>query len=240
MLCQRIESKWPAKAGGWYHWYGESRPEYIPQSREVPKSIDVRSIIDRQASDCPKSFAERLGVSHESLVALDCKWLNARAAYSFPMSDGNGNHIGIRLRNSAGFKWAVPGSRQGVFLPKSLIYETKIAYLPEGPTDTAALLTIGLFAIGRPTCNSGNDHIKTALKRLGIRRAVIVADNDEIKQTGKRPGLDGAMKLKKELGIPCVIWMPPSPIKDARQFINQGGTKQMIENEVNKKVWSKL
>lgn len=246
MLCQRVESKWPALKGGYYHYYGESKPEYIPQAKAAPKSIDAISIVRKEYQIPGNSrekildFANNLGVSQPSLIQLGCYFSTQYKSYAFPMSDGDGNYIGIRLRNSAGFKWAVPGSRQGIFLPNISYNETKICYLPEGPTDTAALLTMGLFAIGRPTCNSGNDHIKVALKRLGIYRAVIIADNDELKATGNRPGLDGARKLKKELGLASVIWMPPSPLKDVRQFLNKGGTRQMIESEIKNKIWSKL
>ena len=243
MLCQRVESKWPAVKGGWYHYYGETKPDYIPKAKLAPKSIDAFGFYRRCADSTlidNSTLANQLGVSIASLNNLYCVWCNQFKAFAFPMSDANGNHIGIRLRNSAGFKWAVSGSRQGIFLPNVSYNETiKIAYLPEGPTDTVALLTMGLFAIGRPTCNSGNDIIKAALKRLKIYRAVIVADNDEIKATGKRPGLEGAIKLKKELGLSSVIWMPPSPIKDVREFLNKGGTKQMIESDIKNKVWSK-
>lgn len=245
MLCQRVESKWPALKGGWYHYYGESRPEYIPQAKAAPKSIDAKKMLTEWNTngpmiDCVPFRAGEIGVSTESLKNLGTVYSFKHNALAFPMSDGGGKYIGIRLRNSAGFKWAVPGSRQGIFIPNCLMHETKICYLPEGPTDTAALLTMGLFAIGRPTCNSGNDHIKVALKRLGIYRAVIIADNDELKATGNRPGLDGARKLKKELGLASVIWMPPSPLKDVRQFLNKGGTRQMIESEIKNKIWSKL
>ena len=154
------------------------------------------------------------------------------------MKNGAGNIVGIRLRKADGFKWAVTGSRQGIFIPNS--DPQKIAYLPEGPTDTAAMLTMGLFAIGRPSCNSGNEYIKEALKRLHISRVVVVADNDEIKAGNRRPGLEGAIKLKRFLGLPSVIWMPPSPIKDVREFLGKGGTKQMIESEIKNKVWSRL
>ena len=246
MLCQRVESKFPHSKGGWFHWYGESKPEYIPQPKAAPARINAAQMIKRWSAcgptiDTLQFESERLGVTKDSLISLGACYAHEKKAYAFPMSDGLGGYIGIRLRNAQGFKWAVPGSRQGIFLPvvPADSQLPRIAYLPEGPTDTAACLTLGLFAIGRPTCNSGNEFIAQALRRLQIYRVVIVADNDEQKINGKRPGLEGAIKLKKELGLNSVIWMPPAPIKDVREFVNKGGTRQMIESEIKNKIWSK-
>jgi len=248
MLCQRVESDKPSTKGGWYHFYGDnqaSRPLVLPKAKLAPAHIDAERIINKLRDSTYRidTFAQILGVSLESLERLNTAWDNSHKALAFPMSDGAGRHIGIRLRNNDGFKWAITGSRQGIFLPQQSVTNGNarwIAYLPEGPTDTAAMLTMGLFAIGRPSCNGGNEQIKEALKRLRIGRVVVVADNDGIKTGGRRPGLEGAIKLKKFLGLPSVIWMPPSPIKDVREFLNKGGTAQMIEAEIKNKVWNRL
>jgi DNA primase len=142
------------------------------------------------------------------------------------MRDGAGSIVGIRLRADDGRKWAVKGSHQGIFIPS--VQAQPIVYVTEGPTDTAAALTIGLYAIGRPSCNSGGQELKTACKRLGIRKAVLVADNDE-------PGIKGASKIASELGLPTCIYVPPA--KDLREFVKLGGTKIMIESELKNTVW---
>ncbi len=216
----------------------------IPKPKPAPAQIDAKGILLKYKSKRSRTeLAHELGVSCESLDALQVEWSELSSAWAFPMFDGAGQMIGIRLRNAQGQKWAVTGSRQGIFLPSNLVTNgnhPKIAFLPEGPTDTAALLTLGFCAIGRPTCNSGNDLIAQTLKRLGIYRVVVVSDNDSIKVTGQRPGIEGAMKLKKELKLSSVIWMPPAPIKDVREYLNKGGTKQMIESDIRCKVWTKL
>jgi hypothetical protein len=243
VLCQRVESERPDPKGGWYHNYGSGKAQrfMLPPSKQSPAHINCASIITawKSFNRNLSQWSESLGVSVNSLSSLDCVWSSINNAWAFPMSDGMGGYIGIRLRNADGFKWAVTGSRQGIFIPNGTKIEPRICYLPEGPTDTAALLTLGLFAIGRPNCLGGGEFIKEALKRLGIYRVVIVSDNDQIKQDGKRPGLEGAIKLKKFLGLASVIWIPPSPIKDVREFLNKGGTAQMIEAEIKNKVWSK-
>ena len=247
MLCQRVESNRPhAKGSGWYHFYNDDKPDYIPKAKPPPRSINARAIIDRYLNTTPPErldlCANKLGVTVDSLNALEVSWSAEKKAWAFPMSDGCGKVIGIRLRNDEGFKWAETGSRQGIFLPWLHLEPQRIVFLPEGPTDTAALLSMGLYAIGRPTCMSGNEQIAEALKRLRIFRAVIVADNDDMKKLGPRegrPGIEGAIKLKRDLKIPSAIWIPPSPMKDVREYYRNGGTRRLIESDIKNKVWRK-
>jgi len=142
------------------------------------------------------------------------------------MRDGYGNIIGIRLRSDTGAKWAVAGSHQGIFLPNRPAERT--AVVCEGPTDTAAALSLGLWAVGRASCSAGLSDVPKVFKRLRIRRAVIISDNDI-------PGLNGAAMLGRHLGIPyCTLVLPT---KDLRKFVLAGGTAQMLENLINDTVW---
>jgi len=172
-------------------------------------------------------FAASLGVSRESLYQLECVPGPFRHTWAFPMRDGYNNYIGIRLRNDKGEKWAVRGSHNGIFLPQS--EEQSLALICEGPTDTAAAMTLGYFAIGRPSCSGGMPLVVTALKRLGVSRAAIIADNDD-------PGLNGAMSLAKFLPMPSAIVVLPT--KDIRAFVNAGGTKACLESIMNTLVWN--
>jgi hypothetical protein len=238
----RVESPHACASGGWWHHYDESRTFLKPPPRPE-KKIDANGIIADWVRRTPieilAEWAIELGVTVESMLMLSAAWSRLDDTIAFPMFDENGSVIGIRLRNSDGKKWAVTGSRQGIFLPSC--EPQKIAYLPEGPTDTAALLSLGLYTIGRPTCNGGNDILAKAIKHLKIRRAVVVADNDEMKTLGNRngrPGIEGAVRCQQAIGIPSTIWIPPSPIKDAREFLRHGGTAIMIEADLRNKVWS--
>jgi hypothetical protein len=174
-----------------------------------------------------------------ALESLGATWHLEKNALAFPMFDSQRNPIGIRLRNEQGFKWAISGSRNGLFIPKE-INPQLVTFLPEGPTNTAALLSIGIQAIGRPNVSAGNDLLTGAIKYFKIRRVVVVADNDELKKFGNhegRPGIEGAIKLQKELKCPSVIRLPPSPLKDARDFVNRGGTAAQIQSNISGKVW---
>jgi hypothetical protein len=224
-------------------------PTFIPVKNHYPtRSIDSLKLIKEWRNDTLDAaltcFAECLDLSPITLIQLGCAWSKPHKAWAFPMLGPDGHFCGIRLRNVDGFKWTVSGSKQGLFAP--MIPKQDIAYLPEGPTDTAALLTCGLYAIGRPNCNGGAEHLKIALQGLGIKRIVIVADNDAAKRLGPRdgyPGIEGAERLKKELRRwPSVIYMPPSPCKDVRDLLRTTTPdvcRKMIESQVNQKVWSK-
>ena len=247
VLCQRIESNRPHPKGGWYHPYGEKsnlQVTNLPKARPAPTPIQavsmMRSIVESTHDASYHVYAQKLGVSYGSLKQLGCGYSARHSAWAFPMSDGADNYIGIRLRNDNG-KWAVPGGQNGLFVPNC--EPQSPVYLPEGPTSTAAVLSMGLFAIGRPNNKCGAAMIMTALKTLGIYRAVIMAENDELKMVGskeERAGSAGAFKLKRDLaGIASCIWWPPAPIKDAREFYQKGGTKEMIESEIKSKIWTK-
>ncbi len=170
-------------------------------------------------------FAASLGVSTPSLVAVGAAWAPPHAAWAFPMRNGYGNIVGIRLRNDQG-KFAVRGSRQGIFLAD--LAPQKTLFVCEGPTDTAAAVELGLFAVGRPNCCCGGTDIRTYIRRLGLARAVLIADND-------KPGLDGAKKVGSEFKLPFALYVPPA--KDLREFLRLGGTRALIENTLKGTVW---
>ena len=141
------------------------------------------------------------------------------------MRDGYGNIVGIRLRNEHG-KFAVRGSRQGIFTA-DLPRQTTL-FVCEGPTDTAAAVELGLFAVGRPNCCCGGPEIRSFARRHQCRRVVMVSDND-------KPGLDGARKVGVEINLPFAVYVPPA--KDLREFVRLGGTRNMIESTLNSTIW---
>lgn len=245
-LCQRVQSEHAAADGGWYHEYGGT--QFMPHlpSRTAPKRINTEIVLRNFNYDAIGSLAKQLGVSVESLNALNAAWSPKEQAWVFPMKNGAGDVVGFRTRYPDGEKRAITGSQGGLFIPNADADIQDTAFLPEGPTDTAALLTMGFYAIGRPSCNSGTEFLKIALNRLQIKRVVVVADNDEEKTrtngTKWRPGLDGARKLKKDLGMMSVLWMPPNPIKDCRHLLNTAGidaAKYIINDSVGSKTWTR-
>lgn len=250
----RVQSNRPhtLKGGelGYWHDLKDKPVKYVPRPKavEAPK-IDAEAMMQEWHSKTKKEwvyqFAKLLGITPLSLFDLEVAWSSTHEAWAFPMTGISGETCGIRLRYESGRKLAVTGSRAGIFLPKvklSTLIETRTAYVVEGPTDTAALLDIGMFSIGRPSCSGGVEEVKSAIKRSRLSRAVIVADNDGDKYTtwGQKfnPGYDGAQRLAEQIGVPCCVMS--LPCKDAREFVNLGGTREVLESLTKNLLWQNL
>jgi hypothetical protein len=238
--CMRVQSSRPMKNGGWLHRL-DAAPIRLASPEPTRPTIDAERLARGWFNHTTRADFNRLagllGVSPESLIALKCGWSVEHCAWSFPMRDGAGRVCGIRLRNESGRKWSVTGGREGIFLPATQPNGT--AFVCEGPTDAAALLTLGKFVIGRPSCSGGIAHLSATVGRLRIHQAVIIADNDEDKflPNGNRwnPGLDGAKRLAEEIGVPCAILI--LPCKDCREFLSLGGTSELLDSLVQSCVW---
>jgi hypothetical protein len=227
----RVQSDKPAKSGGWMHRLGDAPRRYVPPPPKwQPPTINATKLMrEWTAATTPTALAEfaaALGVSTPSLVAVGTAWAAPHSAWAFPMCDGYGNVVGIRLRNERG-KFAVRGSRQGIFL--ATVPAQRTLFVCEGPTDTAAAVGLGLFAVGRPNCCCGGPEIKVFARRMACSRVVVISDND-------KPGLDGARKVGGELKLPFAIYVPPA--KDVREFVRLGGTRAMIENTLHNTIWN--
>jgi hypothetical protein len=228
--CMRVESTRLAKNGGWLHPMGEC------PSRPVRKEPDTPVLNVQQRLSNWSEFkrditwlAERLGVSPNALAYLQCIKSPYYATWAFPMRTGDNDYCGIRLRNSVtGEKWSILGSHNGLFIPQTEPQKTLM--ILEGPTDTAAALSLGYYAVGRPSCCGGVDHLQTFVKKRNIRRAIIVADLDD-------PGLRGAKGLQEFLPIPSCILLCPA--KDLRTFTNAGGTREMVDAMIEQLIWRK-
>jgi hypothetical protein len=245
VLCMRNSAGRPhlLKSGeqGWWHDLKEKPVKYVAPRKEpeVPK-IDAVTMLEgwaRNTKPCDiHDLADELSVKPSSLIEMGIRWSPIYRAWAWPMRDSVGKTCGIRLRASGGKKWSVTGSKSGIFLPWCA--PQKRVWICEGGTDCAALLSLNCYAIGRPSCSGGTDEINATIKRLGIREAVIISDNDEDKQIGGRtynPGADGAKRLSERLIVPnCVITLP---CKDAREFLALKGDASMLESLTQNTLW---
>ena len=231
VFCMRVQSARPVKNGGWFHAFESARGQPVrPPPKQAPPGINAtamhREWRTNTKAEVLAAFAAELGVSAPALAAVGAAWAAPYAAWAFPMCDGYGNVVGIRLRSERG-KFAVRGSRQGIFLAE--VAAQKTLFVCEGPTDTAAAVDLGFFAVGRPNCYCGGLDIRTYARRHKCGKAVVVSDND-------KPGLDGARKVGAELRMPYAIYVPP--VKDLREFCRLGGKRNMIENTLKQTVWN--
>jgi 5S rRNA maturation endonuclease (ribonuclease M5) len=229
ICCMRVVSNRPVANGGYLHPL-DSKAVKLPPVQPVSPSINTTALMKRWSDHTPASqvieLARSLGIEPVALTDLRVAWAADHNAWAFQMRDGYGEPCGVRLRDNNGRKWAVTGSREGIFLP--YVRPQSTAYVCEGPTDTAAALSLGVFAIGRPSCSGAITHTVTTFKRLEIARVVILSDNDS-------PGLAGAIRLRDALHIPAVIMVPPA--KDIREFLRLGGTRALLESLTNALVW---
>ena len=219
------------------------RTVYVPS--RVPGRADLaelsRSYRVAAAAHRIEELAASLGVTAESLSRLGVGWAfdDGRPGvydagdvlrccggrtWAFPMTDGKGAVLGIRLRAEGGRKWAVAGGREGLFIPAGLGRPRRLL-IAEGPTDCAALLDLAFAAVGRPSCTGGVSLLVELVRRLKPEEVVIVADADA-------PGRRGAEALARVLrvyaqGVKAIT--PPDGVKDARAWKAAGATSADLE-----------
>lgn len=240
VLCMRVTSARPSRnaMGGWLHPLDAERKRYIPESRPEPAfTIDAGKMMQEFSADTTfaglSSLAKELGVTVESLQLLGCQRAVRHRSWAFPMYNGGGQVVGIRLRGDDGSKFAVKGSHGGIFLPMTKPQRT--AYIVEGASDAAAILSLGLYGFGRPQASGCIATIAATIGRLNIQEVVIISDNDCRDKNGVEAGLRGAKALSDELDIPNCVLIPQT--KDLRQFLNFGGTAELLRAMLADVVW---
>lgn len=263
-VCRRVESQHPAKSGmGWVHVLVE-RPkrEYVPRmpQRPKPKLFDAAATMAgfRAEVEMPGGgkdiFDSMLEIANDlNLCAAHIdRLLVGRSAFhrawAFPMLDGQGKTVGIRLREyGSSRKWSVAGSRDGLFYdpqlePREAVYNGlagRELVVVEGATDTIAGYCLGLPCVGRSSCGTGGDMLRDLCSRLKVGRVTIVTDNDPYKLrpdgTPWRPGIEGAQKLAQKLGRTFRIVTPPK--KDLREWYYAGLTAQTFWQVADLQQW---
>lgn len=236
-MCMRVPSSRSKtlKDGstGWLHSLDGPRPPVRQIQPEKPKfTVNCRALMAGwMAETTPEMYrklSETLGVHQWTLAehGLSCAYAEPYQAWAFSMWDGHGHCIGIRLRSLSGYKWTVKDTHAGIFVP--MINPQSTVLICEGPTDTAAGLSLGYYAVGRPSCSGGAPMLKDLIRKNNVKRAIIVADADD-------PGLNGARSLVSVLQVPaCILTLPT---KDLREFHRSGGTRQALECLAKNSVW---
>lgn len=215
-----------SRNGGWVHKYDfVNGPQRPPAPDPVQSSLIVRddllALVTKWSANLESErlheFATSLGLSPASLSALDIGWTGKE--WSFPMRAPSLDVVGIRLRGTDGKKFAVKGSKDGLFIP-TFRHECDRLYIAEGPTDTAAMWGLGLDAVGRPSCAGAVDFARAVAVD---RDVVIVADGDEAGQRGAAALAEKLVKVTKSVRI-----IEPPFHKDAREWITKGGASRRV------------
>ena len=212
------------------------KPTLAPPTRAQSQSDQQRVALTAErcrldlTDDGREHLANSLGVTADALRRLGVGWCRQRCATTWPMRDASGEIIGIRLRDpNTGAKRSVQGSAAGLFydpIRYANIESGARVWIAEGASDTAALLSLGLDAIGIPSANSGGDQLLELGRRIRPSEWIIVADGDG-------PGIASAKSLRSDLVIVAGvrIIVPPSGVKDSREWINRGASRVDLEQE---------
>lgn len=236
-ICPFVESKKFIEDAGWVHRLtgdtNESRntipyPIRQPLPRIVHWDRIVASYCEAVQPDRLATLASNLGVSD---LALDRLSIGSKEAgeWTFPMYDNNRRVIGIRIRAEDGSKYAVTGSRNGLFIPRGISKGDPLI-ICEGPTDTAAMLDLGYDVIGRASCLSGNELIPPLCKD---RQVVILADSDDAGRLGAKKLAESIIAVTKSLRV-----ITAGYCKDAREWLRSGATRREVDSVIKAtKLW---
>jgi hypothetical protein len=222
-ICPRIESPKKIGSAGWMHSSGGELPHAQAFTRPVDEvaalegADQMQSQFVQQGAPRLGLIAMALGLSLESLERLNTGWNGS--AWTFPMRNHRHEIVGFRTRTESGQKFAIKGSRAGLFIPQGVRRQRGgVVWVVEGPSDCAAMLDMGVDAIGRPSCRGSEQEISRWAAGMAV---MVLADNDT-------PGVDGAVALMQCLrrtALSVEILLPPHGLKDARMVLNHGGTK---------------
>ena len=220
VICPRIEegSKKYLDGSGYLHIIDKSKPVPLRKDEsgsELPEhNIVLSQLASKMMACCDderlRHLSMDLGVPPFALRLLRVGWSSTSDAYSFPMWRDGQRLIGIRVRSMTGKKWAIKGSRSGLFMPVEWPSRKSGVVVCEGPTDTAALLGLGINAIGRPSAMGSHALVEEVVEG---RTVCIVSDSDKV-------GMDSSMKLAHHLEKSCykvAVLVPPA--KDAREWV---------------------
>jgi len=244
-ICPRIEqgSVRNIEGSGYLHIFKITkewaREVYVPaRAKPLPEHNEVLAIRARQwIRECEptriEELAGMLGVSTEALNLLNVGWFDKNQSWILPMMRTGGRLIGIRIRPQTGKKFAIKGSKNGLFIPNNLPSEG-VVYVCEGESDTAAMLTCGLNAVGRPSCNSGDRLLKELLENNEV---IVCADRDGV---GRR----GAESLVQYLNLHVLgatMMLPPDKYKDMRDWLHGEGKEKVYtaSKRVSEEAWGR-
>lgn len=232
-ICKRVESPRVLKNdAGWLHRLDEPIPPFTPPPpRERRKAVEWFQIAKNYAACLDPAekgkLAVSLGLPPDGLNSLPMTGWRVEpdgvGCYTFPEFDGSGAIVGIKRRFLTGHKKTILGGKPGLTLPDGWDEDVSDPiYVVEGPTDAAAMVCAGLKAIGRPSNRGGVDYLNECLKEINPQRTVIVVGENDQKDDGLWPGLEGAIAVAGALKQhrDRILWaiLPPE-YKDVREFL---------------------
>ncbi|MEL7240077.1 MAG: hypothetical protein AAGK78_14565 [Planctomycetota bacterium] len=232
-ICPRTVSSRPLGEAGYRHdltdrparkAYFPSKPKRAPEPEAPTLDCDLvqKQLVANADEDWLLKSSVQLGLKFSAMMRLH-PGRTEKGDMTFPMRDGEAKIIGFRVRSANGRKYAITGSKSGLFIP-DFIGDPGTVFITEGPTDTGAMLTLGFNAVGRPSCTGGTRHLLQLVKMLRLT-PIIVSDNDG-------PGVNGSRRLPGLLGATKIIF-PPWKHKDIRTWVINGATAADVQLRVD-------
>lgn len=251
--CMRAQSEKPLESGGWLHKREGTKVIAFLQRKKEPEQRPVirwgveaeRMYEATKAASTRAELARELGVSVESLELLNVGWGADRSEFaSFPMRDMRQRFCGIVRRYKDGAKKTMKWSRNGLFHAKRFLDFGGPILVAEGGSDVAALMSMGLCGVGRPSNTGGVPMLISLLKLSEAKRrtVIVLAELDAKPEKRGRhdwcpadcsgcghcwPGLFGAIetaaRLSKALEKNVAFRFPPDGAKDVRAWVNTHG-----------------
>ncbi len=224
---------------GFIHVVDDRAFRSVPrQIASTERRIDCLGIMMRWSyettDDMIRAYSNELWVSQDALRRLGAAWSEAFGGWAFPMHNDRRQIIGIRLRITGAEKRCVRGSRTGCFVPTG-IDSRSMLMICEGPTDTAAALTLGYDAIGRPSCSGGTEIISDILQAGRRRDVVIMADSDGPGRAGAQRFADRIIGLCRSVKI-----ITARPHKDIRDWLGAGAIKGDIDDRIANAMYHRI
>lgn len=240
-VCMRVESQRPSsnKLGGWLHRIADPRPVQVTSLPKRPRPrvdwTEAARQMYRSGAEERARLANELGLQvvalEQLMVGAGFDRFRSLTFSSWPERDSTGKVVGIVRRYRDGAKKTMQDSSHGLYFGAQPFAMPGPVFLPEGGSDTCALLGMGLNAVGRPSNTGGIDELAKLLK--DVSNVIVVLGERDKKTNGKCqcgvcmlcwPGWAGAKltaeRLSAALKRHVAIKMFPRA-KDARDWAQQ-------------------
>jgi hypothetical protein len=221
-------------------------------SEELAESTAVYS----KKQDRVAEVAASLGVSAESLKSLRAGWCEKFVTGSktgstvvypphlvTPELDENGEVTAISMRwdvDGRAVKECRRGGTRGLVYSADSFAESASGaiFCPEGASDTAALLTMGLRAAGRPGKDSGKELLAMLVgpEVVNGTPVVIVADNDA-SGVGRKGAERTAQAVANRTGDLILVASVPDGKKDTRDWLKDACQRNNVDPNNKDSCW---
>lgn len=160
------------------------------------------------------------------------------SAFTFPERNASGEIIGMMRRFPDGFKTMVDGSRRGLTISEFPV--SLPVFITEGLSDTATLLDLGYYAIGRPNDMDGFELVQDWIleNAVDIEDFLPVVHNDQIyiMADNDSPGLKSAEQLAEQLDLPDKHILIPGWDGDDIRSYRKGIGSEAIQIWINERI----